>query len=1296
MLGNGHLRVNRIDRLVAVRHIEGHVREVLVDVLEVTSCQAHVRGARIGPVRRLASVEDEVLRHIVQSRFSRCGVTGYSVRLAVVVCCCVLADNRHSRIDRVDRLVAVHYDEGHFAEVRIGIRELVSRQAHVGGAGIRPGRFSRSAEGDVVHIIQFSISLRRIAVHSTGFAVIIAFCAVSGDGHGRFDRGNHGPAVFHSEVDLVEIRVNIAELVFRQTHHVPADIRLRRFRSSVEADRAGGIQVRIRLCFVAYNRMCVAVIRCSAGMSGNRYVRCNRSDRLVAVRHFEGNQVKVFALVPELLSIQAHVARTGVRTICRGFSGEFEVCLAVQRIADLDIIVIHYMAITVISPCIVVSGDGHYHFVHCRDGLITVGYDEVHFEVAVRVRELVRCQAHAGSSGFGPGRFSRAVEGEVSFRIQRVADFDVIAAYAVLFTVVGGRVMVSGNGHRRAVLVDLLPAVIHNEGHLRDIAVQVRELLSIQAHVGGAGVRSGRFGRTVEAEVRFGICPVADLYIIARNAVLLAVVGGSVGMAGNRDRYFNRFDCDVAVCDRECCLKVRVRVGELVFRQTHVGCTDIRSGYYVIAAEVDAGGIVQFTVRIGVESVDILQDPERVDVSAHALFRCVVGEGSVVACDLDVHRLRCNRYLAILHYIKGYVEVRIFVPEQSCVQVHPGVARITAAGFVRSVEGEVVRRVQIIVDLGIIAVRNMELAVIDRFGLVSGDGYRRVRAIDDQLAVHNLEGYGEVVVVVGEVAGAQQHIVGAGVCSAHISVSAECEVIRGVQRVVDVHIVAADRMFFAIVGHSVAVLGDRHGHLTLCDRLAAIRHAEGDFAEVAVRVRELFFSQAHGCRADIRPGRFGRSGEVDTAINVIQLGVSRRDVTAHAVLTAVVSRSVASADDRYLRLDRIDLLPAVRYAEGHSREVRVDVRELPVCQAHVRRAGIRPGRRLAAAVDEVLCHIIQCAAGGCGIAVHAMLGSVIVFRIVRTDNRHSRIDRVDLLIAVRHDEGYRTEVRIDVRELAACQVHVSRSGIGPRRFSRSAEGEVSFRIQRVADLHIVTGHSVLSAVVIPLIIVSDDGDCRVDRIDRLVAVSHFEGDLGEVGVLVLELFFRQAHVCGARNGLRRFSCSGEVEVSFRIQRVADLHIVAADFVLAGVVVNRAGVTGDGHNHFVHRRNRLVAVRYVEGYGLEVPVRVRELLRRQTHERCAVFGPGCLSCSAEVEVSFLVQRVADCQIITADLVLISVVNRRVLMSGNADCHIDRIDLLIAVGHVEGHRAEVRVLVRKLCCCQTHIRRSGVGP
>ena len=331
VLCNGHRHINRIDRLVAVRHVEGHSCEVRVGVYELLCRQVHVRGARIRPGRRRCTVEGEVLRHVIQSGIRGRGVAAHAVLFAVVVRRVVrTADGYHS-VDRGDRLVAVRYVEGDTLEVAVRVRELATCQVHVRGARIRPGRRCCTAEGEVLrHVIQVGVCSRGVAAHAVLFAVIVRRVVRAADSYHSVDLLDLLVAVRHVEGHGCEVRVRIRELISRQAHVRGARIRPGRRCCAAEGEVLRHV-IQAGVCsrgVTAYAVLFAVIVR-RVVRAGDGYCCVDRSDRLVAIRHIEGHLREVAIRVRELLCRQAHGCGTCVSLCSLSCAAEGEIALLI-------------------------------------------------------------------------------------------------------------------------------------------------------------------------------------------------------------------------------------------------------------------------------------------------------------------------------------------------------------------------------------------------------------------------------------------------------------------------------------------------------------------------------------------------------------------------------------------------------------------------------------------------------------------------------------------------------------------------------------------------------------------------------------------------------------------------------------------------------------------------------------------------------------------------------------------------------------------------------------------------------
>ena len=206
--------------------------------------------------------------------------------------------------------------------------------------------------------------------------------------------------------------------------------------------------------------------------------------------------------------------------------------------------------------------------------------------LALVIRELVSGQTHRVGTRVGALRFRGASKREVICRVQRVADAgNRIALDAVLLAVIrlGLRVALNLYNHFGFDRVDLEPAVSNVKPHVREVAVRVCELVSVQPHRVGAHIRSRRFRGAAEREVSRRVIYTLggrDRHFIALNRLFASVIRYGVIMSRDRHNHFvrDRRDLKLAVDRlRNDILSCRVNRSNRTFRKRCRICSDIRS-----------------------------------------------------------------------------------------------------------------------------------------------------------------------------------------------------------------------------------------------------------------------------------------------------------------------------------------------------------------------------------------------------------------------------------------------------------------------------------------------------------------------------------------------------------------------------------------------------------------------------------------------------------------------------------------------------------------------------------------------
>ena len=215
-----------------------------------------------------------------------------------------------------------------------------------------------------------------------------------------------------------------------------------------------------------------------------------------------------------------------------------------------------------------------------------------------------------------------------------------------------------------------------------------------------------------------------------------------------------------------------------------------------------------------------------------------------------------------------------------------------------------------------------------------------------------------------------------------------------------------------------------------------------------------------------------------------------------------------------------DRLVTICYVECYCCKVLIVVCELICGKIHICRAFFSSCCLSFSAECEVFCDIIQSVIRCCCVAFDLMLSSIVYICVVCTDDSYFCIDWSDLLIAVCYLEGYLSEILIVVGELCFCQAHVglavcvfTLNYVSSCSCSCTTECEVSFLVQWVIDLNIISTDTVLFSIVWILAGVSLDGyDYFIYRCDFLITICYIECH-DEVLVVVDELLCLQAHIC---------------------------------------------------------------------------------------------------------------------------------------------------------------------------------------
>ena len=1206
-----------LERYVSARD-KGHF-QVRVGICRLRNVDrlAVVAYVRLGDRRRARVAELARVEQAVAA--ARCDFRLGRLRAAVVFLRVVRTVDRDRDRKRVDLLVAVRDFEDNIREVRVRVHEHIGSETHVGLTvcvftlnDIGTGCCRSTVELKVaVYIVE--IRARRCGVVAYGMHIaIVRICAVVADdrdGHrNRCDRQRSGVGgdigVERPVLDLVgerivmlALRSDVSDVCNTLRRRGDRDLVARRERELDLAFRAFD-HIFYRLTLIVRSRigdgvniigMVLTVVRpgLRCGRDLDRHVR--RVDLQLAVLNDERDRVVAAVGCLERRIVKAALFKTHrvrARILFRDLCGDAAcktqreaVRLAVVRSAVRIVFDFADELVAVLSEPAVVFDDV------AGDGLV----------LAVVI--IFRLVALDGDRQRRLGDRQRAVDDgdvivlEIVAADDRVGRDDLTAVYADV--------------RLRTVQRDARQCVGALQTFDRDL-IRDRDGLTFFA----------------EGDRRRGVGCVAL-------ALRRAIVG--IALVDDRDRKLRFVDHEPAVGDGERDrLEVRIVVAEVILVEAHRVIADVLLGdrrrtvvddlarveqVAVALRFVALDRVVRAVVRLGIR----MTGDRDLEVDLFDDQLAGVGDDNVVG---GVGRAGLDRRVTALDDQRADVEVAVVV----CARVRAGGGGVIdrkGLTFDKTFDLVFGRRAG---DEAFDVIAVLLAAVVRERALVDRDGQRSLADHQDADARHAVHGElrGDVVAVrilddgrtleLIEVCAdvdldrVRRRDAGHGVCDA---VHGERDRRAGAAvlnfRVRAGELEARRRVLLAVVDRGEAVRGQRDLELR-----GAVGDGQGSghgADRVVVRVGAIVQRVGERVLA-LTDDRTGTGDVIGRAFAGDEAVARDRDVAVRQ-RGAVVFLAVGCArqGDGALR----DLLITVGDGEGHV-EVIVVVRELARRKTHHGLAGrvavldhVRTRCARRAGEREVIVHVIQRGACGRGVAADRLFTAVVLIGAVRADDGDGDVDRLDLEAAVLRDHEHDVaEVRVVVREVRGRQVHVVRTRIrlGERR--RAAEAEITLVIVRVADGDVVAGDRVRIAVIVDRIRVTGDRDRNgADVGDRHKAVGDAEGHF-EVIVVVRKLARRKTHLRRADVGTRRSCRTGEREVRFQIQRIADRNVVAVSGKLAAGVGMRGVVTGDRDGDRA-LADRHVAVCADRERDVVVRVVVHEVVRGEAHVRGARVG-----------------------------------------------------------------------------------------
>ena len=218
---------------------------------------------------------------------------------------------------------------------------------------------------------------------------------------------------------------------------------------------------------------------------------------------------------------------------------------------------------------------------------------------------------------------------------------------------------------------------------------------------------------------------------------------------------------------------------------------------------------------------------------------------------------------------------------------------------------------------------------------------------------------------------------------------------------------------------------------------------------------------------------------------------------------------------------------------------------------------------------------------------------------------------------------------------------------------------------------------------------------HIDRIDGQHTIHNLERHRAEVVVSIGEVSRCEIHSVSTNICAASRVTTAECKVINGVQRVADDHVIACYDMLGAIVVSRTAVLGDGHRH-IDRIDGQHTIYNLERHRAEVVVRIGEVSRRKVHGVCTNIRATDGRIAIEREVIRCVKRVADSHVITCHDMFISIIICRTTVLGDGHRHIDRVNRLVTVCHVEGHIREVIIIVGEHLTSQAHVSRTSIRP
>ena len=532
--GDGHLVRDRVDLEGAVLGRDGVVLGIGVGVQLVAL--EHVRtAAGVGLAARDDVAGDalaiyEALASPLVVLAGRSG--GVDQGRAVIGLLIARSGERHGAL--IDLELAC--DRGHGKEagdvIAVSVLDRHGRNLIGHAAGVGKRRIAGHGLDRVLHVVEGVLGLGNARDAVLGAVIgVLSGVARDGDGELRIRLGDsEGTLGLRDDIVAVLALGRAAGQRIAEGVRAPTDEQL----------AAGDAVVRALVPDEAVAGDGHGTVRKRRTVIGLRVVRRRQrdfalGDGKLAVSNDELNVGEVIALVLELAVLEAHRVRAGVGLLHLGGAGVGEVALLIESVVDGDRVARGGLLGAVVLGAGLVARDGHGHLVGHRGDVQGAGLggdgvvDVVTLVVLLRtvaselVGELV---VHAADVGDGAGSGGREA---VALGEGAVGDGHVLISKG--FTVVD--LLTAARRQLDSALVDGQSAVNDDELNVGEVLADVLEVARLELHLIGASIGSAHGGGTAEGEVARGVQLVVARDVVARDGLLVAVIGQRVAVLGD-------------------------------------------------------------------------------------------------------------------------------------------------------------------------------------------------------------------------------------------------------------------------------------------------------------------------------------------------------------------------------------------------------------------------------------------------------------------------------------------------------------------------------------------------------------------------------------------------------------------------------------------------------------------------------------------------------------------------------------------------------------------------------------------